>query len=384
MLLPIETYLSFRVHVIAWTLLGAFLMILFAYYSRKTKHKYEELREKGVFRTKKIEVKSDDGRVTEKSVSVKIKVKLLKDRLKFVVYNYGWDLDRFRKEKRFFENIYNRQLDDPIQMPSRFGQNVVEFHYEQFKSYDTYRVKQSSQQQIFSGINSKSKEVFVNAQNETSLIVAGRSGSGKSLTLNVIARNFLDNNSEYRPIVVDTKSRDFEGLVEHWHRLDDLESYKRLDQELDRIIVYCNKFNKEGESSPMKWVIILDEALDYLGKEKDYDKEIQKVKEAIQAKIIKIIRKLRAQGIIVLIGLQDISTQAIVVPSSLIHNRLIGRVSTIQQAQSLGLGLDAIDEDLKNGRWISSVGNGQKVQFPLALKEAGKTRYTGIVSFDGK
>lgn len=301
-----------------------------------------------------------------------IKAKLKKNGLYFYKYNLALTKTDFQSLKPWLEGLYNKQFKDPASRGYSMVQETIFFGIQNFKSIKQYDLIEKNKNRFFLGIDDEGKEITEDTQINNSLVIRGAQGAGKSQTIRAITLAFLKNNPEYKVISIDTKDQELGDLVEYVHKLEDVNSYIFLNKELEFIINHC-----EREESNNKFLLIFDEALDYLSKEIDPDPLIQEQKKILLAKLLKIIRKLRSSGVIVIIGVQDISASAIQIPQTLIKITLTSRISTKQQVQALGMSMDAMDSDLKAGRWI--LGKNKKVQFPEKINFKPSLKQSGVI-----
>jgi hypothetical protein len=337
------------------------------------KLKLKELLEKDFYQ-KIYSYKKNKGTGLSEQVENKIiHVKNTKNTIEFHRYNRTFDIERFKKEKQFLEFIYEVQLEDPKVKKTFWpgDQSIIVFYKQNFKEIENYELKNYNPYTLFLGIDHRGNEIYTDSvYSQNALINAGSSGSGKTTTLKTMAKTFLYHNPSYGPfIIIDTKSRDYADIGEYYN-LEDIQNIKKLNEEIKTLIAECEKYNKQGLKHPNPRGLICDEALDYLGDLKLYDKETRAELEILQKNVQILIRKMRSQGIFVLIGLQETSSVAIKIPSSLIHTKLYSRVATVAQAQALNATKDLLDDDLKMGRFIRISGGTEiKVQTPRSINE---------------
>jgi len=302
-----------------------------------------------------------------KNSKQRVKVRLNSRMLIFNLYNPKLSLQDFTSRKSWLEGVYMMQFENPKQKKRIFRQNRIYFIVENFKTHENYVIKNRERSRLFCGIENSGSEKFKDTKIYNVALFRGPQGSGKTTSIGQTVSHFKTCNPDYKIVYVDTKSQELQYLADEVFKLDDEDSYKALDSYLKSILHHFSDTNSEKNK---RWLIILDEASDYLGNDLEVDKEIADLKKSITSNTVKIIRKLRSYGIVVIIGTQDISATSIRIPPSLLTTTFTSKVATRQQVISLGLSQDSMDEDLKNSRWI--IDSSKKVQFPNSLKQKVK------------
>lgn len=345
------------------------LSIIYIYRELEAKRlRTKELYQKDFFRTDYSYRENSDG-LKEKKERKRIKVILNSDRLEFRVYNRTFDLETFRDKKQFLEFLFDCQFIDPIKKNRPFqNQASIIFKKEKFSVLENYEIKDTSPNQIFLGLNSLGQEVFENVTDTNAYLFAGSQGSGKTQSILRTMEAYQYHNPQLNEwIIVDTKSNHFKKFGNKVYRLQELEEYKELNERIESLLKLNQQYSEKNELNPNPVGLVFEEALDYLKTEKGIDKEEAKERERLQRNIQIFIRKCREfSQSPVIVGVQEVSTTALNIPTSLFKAKLYGRVPTQQQCLTLGLSKDGMDKDLKHGRWIR-VETSEKSQFPLSL-----------------
>jgi hypothetical protein len=353
---------------------GAIILIVIILYVRSflknKKLKYEDLYQNDFYQTEYKFKKNEHG-LKEQTESKNIVVELNDKELVFRKYNRQFTIEVFTEKKQVLEFLYNSQFIDPIKQKVMFqDQPSIIFRKEEFKTLENYELKDDSPNQMFTGISPLGLEGYEKVNDNNVYILAGGQGSGKTQTALRMLETYTTNNPNIKEwIIVDTKSNHFNryGKV---YRLETIEEYEELNEKIENLIIENQEYSYKNMPNLTPTGFLFEECLDYLKADKiGYSKPMIEQRERLQKNVQTCIRKFREFGMSPFILLmQEVSTQAINIPTSLLNVKLYAKIPTQNMCTVLGVSKDGMDSDLRHGRWIR-IETSKKSQFPLSMHE---------------
>lgn len=300
-----------------------------------------------------------------------------KVRAKSIDITSGYNsLKTFTENLERLEDYFGKKVYSIARIERKYSANIIRLHTENFKLFKVERFKKPDFMKTYGGISYEGVERVDEQQEVPNVMLVGPSGSGKTTATEAIAEYSIQANEKIgrrvKRIVVTPKLVDYSHFVSSEDVLmsvSEIGDYEKIISILDEATAESLKYINKGEIPPVFYVFIFDEILLYLSSGKELDKAVNVAKNELAGKLENFLRLIcRAGRQLVILGTQDPSVSSCLVKTKFINKKYIGRLETLQQAQSFSFGAELLDSELKKGIFYDSVTR-EKIRFPIMIKE---------------
>jgi hypothetical protein len=280
-------------------------------------------------------------------------------------------------ETELLQDLFSTKIHHIYKKKKWFKDDIYILSLKNFSTIKNYKFK-LKKDTIFLGLDYKNNPIYCEFIDGQSVIIFGRSGSGKTLSLITIAQYVEAMERKFRKrkiirVICDPKGDDFNGMVgenDYFFRLDTKESYEELSKVLETAIQEAKEYNQKGELSPNAYHFIFDELImafhkDLL-KNKEYGEVVKKIVNQVETLAIAICRK---QIWPLLSATQSFSVNDSSIPIKRFSNRISSRPNQKVYADVLG-SKKILNKSLRRGRFVLLDHEDEiTVQFPLSIKQ---------------
>jgi hypothetical protein len=269
-------------------------------------------------------------------------------------------LSYWRDHFEILGNLLNRRFVD-VKIITKFRTPRVRLYFDNLpEKVDFEKCPELEPLESWIGVNQFGEDVIVDFKRYPSLYIDGKPGSGKSTAIETVLRSLLKGQDQFKVMLVTTKP-DFrnlkqevgEGLVliDIFDGLfaDQAQNIMAIFKEIDDM---AQNHRKTGELSSIQYMLIFDEAKDYLAKERSDDKITQGIKEELINLVYTHIRRnARYLQVPIIVASQTQNEGDLAIPLKMFHLRL---ASSTNEAMSRILCGDKrlTDQSFNQGKFL--------------------------------
>jgi hypothetical protein len=286
------------------------------YAMRSSKSKYSG-------RFEELGISAKNKRLSMKSTSQYFEVSNVNPKLLYLSY--------WRDHFEILGNILSKKFID-VKIVNSFKKSKIRLFYDNLPETVSFeKCPLIKPMQSWIGINQFGDDVIIDFNKFPSLYIDGRPGSGKTTTILTILKSFVQNQKDLKILIVTTKP-DFQFLKkEIGERLllvdmfdgefvDQVEKIKDVFAEIDKI---AQDHRETGNLPRVRYMLVFDEAKDYLAKEKSDSKSTQALKEnLINFVYTHIRRNARYLSMPIMVASQTQNEGDLAIPLKMFHLRL--------------------------------------------------------------
>jgi hypothetical protein len=188
---------------------------------------------------------------------------------------------------------------------------------------------------IYAGVNRKHQDVYINTLKDFSIFVGASTGDGKTVTIKMLLKSFLESvNYDCDIVIFDSKGLDYTDLIDSYNakffemntepqlELADeyLKDFIRKFQESKQILkqhnlIHYEDARKQGINIPLKRTfLIMDEAGRYLQPKESASKEVKSLKEQIVNSVTNMLATIRVSGCPIIVSTQRVTKDEMAIP----------------------------------------------------------------------